>query len=123
LLHSYHQAAEPSASWPSIGPGSPGWTLLIDPHFEFGDADPEIQQWSAGTRIVRLQIIERQRFSHATAWADGTREWDVSFDADLDERPLVDARFPYSEDRLSAQRNPPRTSTPGTRFPSWRCDC
>jgi hypothetical protein len=96
------EASKLTARWPSIGPASEGWTALIDPHFEFGDFDEQLRRWSAGTQVARLMVIERELFSHATVWSDNDVEWNVSFEAELDEQPLVDDRFPYDLDALAA---------------------
>ena len=71
-------AARRSAAWPSVGPASGGWTVLVDPHFEFGDAHDHLHEWSRGTRVVCLLVIERELFSHAPAWADDELAWQVS---------------------------------------------
>lgn len=89
-----------------MGPAADGWTVVIDPHFEFGDSDIELRQWSVGTRIARLQVIEQALFSHATVWANGGVVWDVSYEAELDERPLLDSRFPYELDALKSTVGP-----------------
>jgi hypothetical protein len=83
---------------PEAGSGphavSGGWTVLADPGFELGDAGDELRQRSVGTRVVRLLVIEREGFSHATAWVDGEVAWEISYEAELDERPLVSDGFP-----------------------------
>jgi hypothetical protein len=100
-------ATDPSAPWPSVGPAGGGSTLIIDPHFEFGDMDSQLRQYSLGTRILRLLVIEHEKFSHATEWADGEIMWEVSFEGELDERPVISDRFPFDLDELA--------STMGTR--------
>ncbi len=100
-LLSERQATESSAPWPSVGPACEGWTVVVDPHFEFGDSDVELRQWSVGTRVVRLQVLDREAFSHASVWVGGEIAWDVSFDSELDDRPCLDGRFPYHLDELA----------------------
>jgi hypothetical protein len=97
-----HEAAKASAAWPAAGAASNGRALLVDPHFEFGDANAEMQQWSTRGRVGRLQVIEQERFSHATLWADGKIAWEVSYEAELDDRPLTTGQFPYDLDALAA---------------------
>jgi hypothetical protein len=94
-MRSEREASLSSAPWPSAGAVDDTWTIIIDPHFEFGDADADLQQWSAGTRVARLQFIEREKFSHASVWAHGELTWEVSFEPELDERPVVSPDFPY----------------------------
>ena len=96
------EAATASAAWPAAGIASNGWGLLVDPHFEFGDADNELQQWSMCGRVGRLQVIEHQIFGHATLWADGKLVWEVSYEAELDDRPLTSEQLPYDLDVLAA---------------------
>ena len=86
------EADQVTASWPAAGPAAPGWTVVVDPHFEFGDAAPA---WSAGTRAVRLMVIEREGFSQATAWADGEIRWDISYEEEIDQVPCVSGTLPY----------------------------
>ena len=96
------EAVKASASWPAAGIASNGWAVLVDPHFELGDADADLQQWSIGGQVGRLLVIERERFSHATLWAEGRVSWEVSYEAELDVRPLVGGQFPYDLDGLAA---------------------
>src|SRR4051794_7881275 len=56
---SERDASDMSAPWPSVGPTGNEWTLIIDPHFEFGDAHDELGRCSAGTRVARLLVIQR----------------------------------------------------------------
>jgi hypothetical protein len=80
--------------------------MVIDPHFEFGDSDEDLAQGSVGTRIVRLAVIERERFSHAEVWIGGRMAWEMSFEGELDERPVVGGRFPYDIDQLARAISP-----------------
>jgi hypothetical protein len=96
------EATKLSAPWPTVGPASEAWTVVIDPHLELGDADAELRQWSVGTQVVRLLVIESEAFSHASVWANGEIVWDVSFEGELDDRPLVDERFPYDVDEIAS---------------------
>lgn len=99
-------AARRSAEWPSLGPASKDWTVLVDRHVEFGDADKQLQEWSKNTRIVRLLLIERALFSHASAWADGELVWQASFDGEVDGRPSIIGRTPVELDVRSRQFGP-----------------
>lgn len=90
-----HEADQESATRPAVGPAGPGWTVVVDPHFEFGDAQDLIAAWSAGTRAVRLMVIEREGFSHATAWADGAVRWDISYEEEMDDSPRIGGAFPF----------------------------
>jgi hypothetical protein len=93
------EADQEWAAWPAVGPAASGWTVVVDPHFEFGDA---LTAWSAGTRVVRLMVIEREGFSQATAWSDGELRWDISYEEGLDHAPCVTGSFPYEVQALGA---------------------
>ncbi|MET0420006.1 MAG: hypothetical protein ABW022_28670 [Actinoplanes sp.] len=96
------EADQEKASWPAAGPAGGGWTVVVDPHFEFGDAEEEMRAWSAGGRAVRLMVIAREGFSQATAWVDGGVRWDISYEDGLDDRPRVGGALPYDVEALSA---------------------
>jgi hypothetical protein len=101
-LLSAREADTPTAPWPSVGPAGGRWTMAIDPHFEFDDrSDDDLAPGSVGTRIVRLAVIEREWFSHTKVWVDGRAAWEVSFEGELDDRPLVGGRFPYDLDEFA----------------------
>jgi hypothetical protein len=104
-LLSASEADTLTAAWPSVGPAGGRWTMVIDPHFEFGDSDVVLAPGSVGTRIVRLAVIEREWFSHTRMWVDGTAAWEVSFEGELDDRPLVGGRFPYDLDEFARAIN------------------
>ncbi|GAA2584422.1 hypothetical protein GCM10010435_72820 [Winogradskya consettensis] len=80
------------------------WTLLVDQHFAFGDADPELRRWSTGTRVARLHVLED--FAHATAWTDGNLDWEISYEAELDNFPLTSHAFPYDLATLVPTEDP-----------------
>lgn len=82
------------------------WAVLLDPDFEFGDAWDELQAWSCGTRVVCLMVIEPELFSHALVWADGSLAWQVSFEAELDDRPSADGRLPFDLAALAGDLGP-----------------
>ena len=110
--HREPDAALRSAAWPAIGPARGGWTVLVDPHFEFGDAHDQLREWSRGTRVVCLLVIERELFSHALAWADGELAWQASFEGEVDDRPSVSGQMPVEPDVLARPLGPmddPRT--------------
>lgn len=105
-------AAQRSAAWPAIGPAGGGWTVLVDPHFEFGDAPDQLREWSRGTRVVCLLVIERTLFSHALSWADGELAWQASFEGEVDKRLSVSGQMPAEPDAVARQIGPmddPRT--------------
>ena len=86
--------------------------MLVDPHFEFGDAQEQLREWSRGTRVVCLLVIERELFSHAVAWADGELAWQMSFEGEVDDRPPVSGPVPIEPEVLARQLGPvddPRT--------------
>jgi hypothetical protein len=62
-----------------------------------------LRAWSRGARIVCLQVIERELFSHALAWAEGRLVWQVSFEGEVDNRPVVSGRMPADPDVLARQ--------------------
>jgi hypothetical protein len=76
-----------SAAWPVVAPLGDRWTMLVDPHFQVGDTQDEIQKWSQSTRIVCVPVVQRELFSHALAWVDREVVWQVSFEGELDDRP------------------------------------
>jgi hypothetical protein len=99
------EARSNRASWPAVGV-VPGWVVIVDPHFEFGDADVELTRVSIGTRVLRLSAIERDGFSHATLWCDGAKAWEVSFEAETDDRPLTAGPVPVDVDELAVSMSP-----------------
>lgn len=94
------------APWLAVGTIGDGWALLVDPHFEYGDSADELLHWSEGTRIVCLQIIEPEGFSHAMVWTAGALAWEISYEAELDARPLVDGQPPYDLDAIARTIGP-----------------
>jgi hypothetical protein len=106
VFRSEREAAAESAPYPSVGPAAVGWTVLIDPHFSLGDSDAQLGRWSVAGRVVRLEVIERELFSHALVCADGVVAWEVSFEGELDERPLASERLPYDLEQLAATIGP-----------------
>jgi hypothetical protein len=122
-LLSAREADTPTAPWPSVGPAGGRWTMVIDPHFEFDDrSDDDLAPGSVGTRIVRLAVIEREWFSHTKVWVDGRAAWEVSFEGELDDRPLVGGRFPYDLDEFARAISWPgcKTTRPAIACPSPR---
>jgi hypothetical protein len=117
-LLSAREADTPKAAWPSVGPAGRRWTMVIDPHLEFGDSDDAFAPGSVGTRIVRLAVIEREWFSHTKLWVDGTAAWEVSFEGELDDRPLVGVGF-----RMTSTNSPARSIWQGckTTRPAIAC--
>ncbi|MEV6350930.1 hypothetical protein [Actinoplanes sp. NPDC051851] len=109
------EAARQSVAWPSIGPTGLGWALLIDPHFEFGDADVEMRVWSVGTRLVRLSYIGREHFGNVKVWTDGNSSWEVSFEGETDKEPTIEGLFPYG---LSALAPPGASPEEYARVPA-----
>jgi hypothetical protein len=91
---------------PAIRTVDSGWTVLVDPHFKFGDAHEQLQECSRGTRVVCLMVIERELFSHAMAWTDGALTWQASFEGELDDRPSVSGQMPVKPDVLARQLGP-----------------
>jgi hypothetical protein len=89
-----------SVAWPSIGPAVAGWTLVVDPHQEFGDADDELRVSSAATRIARLVLVgEPDPFSYASVWNNGSDAWSLSFDR-IDDEPVIGGALPDEIDEL-----------------------
>jgi hypothetical protein len=88
------------------------WAVLVDRQFEFADTRDALQEWSQGTRVVCLIVIESQLFSHALVWADRELIWQVSFEGELDDRPSVGGQPPFDPHVLGGQHGPvddPRT--------------
>ncbi|WP_144124972.1 hypothetical protein [Catellatospora sichuanensis] len=117
VVRSERDAAAQSVPNPSVGSGGAGWTVLVDPHFAYGDADSLLSRWSSAGRVVRLDVIERERFSHATVWIDGVVAWEVSFEEELDERPTASANIPFDLERLAAAVSPVRDAETWYRVP------
>lgn len=115
--HGERDAALRSAAWPAIGPASGGWTLLVDPHFEFGDAHDQLREWSRGTRVACLMVMERELFSHALAWTNGELAWQASFEGEVDDQPAISGQIPVEPDVLARRLGPMDDSKTWYRVP------
>lgn len=117
VVRSERDAAAESVPHPSVGSAGEGWTVVIDPHFTYGDADTLPAGWSSVGRVVRLEVIELEQFSHAEVWIGGVGAWGVSFEGELDERPIASADLPYDLEHLAAAVGPARDAETWYRVP------